>query len=86
MAVVAPHRSIGGILSGEGHDGATGATALRQLGGTLLVSDEATSEHFRMPAAAIARNAVDAVLPLPEISAHLESVIAGAAASHRESV
>jgi two-component system chemotaxis response regulator CheB len=75
MAVVAAHRSIGVILSGEGHDGAAGATVLRRLGGTVLASDKATSTHFRMPAAAIGRGAVDVVLPASQIAERLQSLI-----------
>ena len=39
------------ILSGRGHDGATGATAIHQFGGTVVATDEATSDWFSMPRA-----------------------------------
>jgi two-component system chemotaxis response regulator CheB len=79
MGVAAPRKSIGVILSGSGHDGATGAAVLHQLGGTVVASDEATSTYFAMPSAAIARGATDIVLPLTEIAECLASVIAGVA-------
>jgi two-component system chemotaxis response regulator CheB len=83
MAVVAPRRSIAVILSGTGHDGATGGTALRHLGGIVVASDEATSNRYHMPQAAIARGAVDAVLPLDQIARYVESTLAaGRTARH----
>jgi two-component system chemotaxis response regulator CheB len=79
MGVAVPTKSIGVILSGSGHDGATGATVLHQLGGTVVASDEATSTYFAMPSAAIARGAADIVMPLTEIADYLTSVIGDAA-------
>jgi two-component system chemotaxis response regulator CheB len=57
------------VLSGTGSDGARGAAALKEMGGIVLAQDEATAEYFGMPAAAIARGAVDRVLALDEIAA-----------------
>ncbi|MFG1949255.1 chemotaxis protein CheB [Nonomuraea sp. NPDC048826] len=37
------------VLSGEGSDGATGATAAHRFGGTVIVTDEASTPHFSMP-------------------------------------
>lgn len=60
------------VLSGNGNDGATGAAAVHDFGGTVIASDEATSEVFSMPDAAITRDhIVDFVLPLDEIPALL---------------
>jgi two-component system chemotaxis response regulator CheB len=76
LALVAGSRSIGVVLSGGGSDGATGATALHEFGGLAMASDEATSEHFGMPAAAIARDdAVDYVLPVAEIAEKLVALL-----------
>jgi hypothetical protein len=62
------------VLSGGGHDGATGATAVHQFGGTVLASDELTSEYFSMPQATIERDSVIArIVPLGEIAALLVS-------------
>jgi two-component system, chemotaxis family, protein-glutamate methylesterase/glutaminase len=59
------------VLTGSGVDGAAGAEAVKAAGGTVIAQDEATSEHFGMPGAAIATGAVDTVLPLGEIAAEL---------------
>ena len=62
-------RCLAVVLSGTGIDGAAGSAAVKQAGGTVLAQDEATSEHFGMPGAAILTGAVDHVLPLREIGA-----------------
>jgi two-component system, chemotaxis family, protein-glutamate methylesterase/glutaminase len=62
-------RCLAVVLSGTGIDGAAGAAAVKRAGGTVLAQDEATSEHFGMPGAAILTGAVDQVLPLREIGA-----------------
>lgn len=56
------------ILSGTGIDGAAGAAAVRKAGGHVLAQDEATSEYFGMPGAAILAGGVDDVLPLDGIA------------------
>ena len=60
-------RCLAVVLSGTGIDGAAGAAAVKQAGGSVLAQDEATAEHFGMPGAAILTGAVDRVLPLREI-------------------
>jgi two-component system, chemotaxis family, protein-glutamate methylesterase/glutaminase len=55
------------VVSGSGVDGAEGAAAVHRAGGRVLAQDEATSEHFGMPGAAILAGAVDEVLPLDDI-------------------
>jgi len=62
-------RSMVVILSGSGTDGAEGATAVKEAGGTVIVQDEETAEFFSMPRAAIETGSVDEVLPLPDIAA-----------------
>jgi len=56
LAVVLGHRAIAVILSGGGNDGATGAVAVHDFGGTVFAADEASSTHFAVPAAAIGRD------------------------------
>ena len=56
------------VLSGAGHDGAIGASAVKRLGGRVLACDAATSTIFGMPAAVIDRHVVDMVLPLADIA------------------
>lgn len=56
------------VLSGTGIDGAAGAAAVKRAGGRVLAQDEATSQYFGMPGAAILAGGVDAVLPLDELA------------------
>jgi two-component system chemotaxis response regulator CheB len=56
------------VFSGTGSDGAAGAAALKDAGGVVLAQDEASSEFFGMPAAAIASGAVAEVLALDRIA------------------
>lgn len=67
LALVAAPRSIAVILSGRGADGATGAVAMHDFGGTVIAADKASSAHSEMPEAAIRRGAVDYVLPVGDI-------------------
>jgi two-component system, chemotaxis family, protein-glutamate methylesterase/glutaminase len=63
-----PGHCVAVILSGTGIDGAAGAAAIERSGGTVLAQDEATSEFFGMPGAAILAGGVDQVLPLDRIA------------------
>lgn len=56
------------VLSGTGIDGAAGAAALKQAGGRVFAQDEATSQYFGMPGAAILAGGVDEVLSLDGIA------------------
>jgi two-component system chemotaxis response regulator CheB len=56
------------VLSGTGLDGAAGAAAVKRTGGRVLAQDEATSQYFGMPGAAILAGGVDEVLPLDGIA------------------
>lgn len=67
LAIAVGPAAMAVILSGGGHDGTTGATAVHRLGGAVIATDKATSQNFSMPSAAIGRDAiVDAVVPLPD--------------------
>ncbi len=70
-------RVIAVVLTGTGHDGSMGVTAVKQRGGTVIAQDEASSEFFGMPSAAIRTGVVDFVLALDEIPAALESLVGG---------
>lgn len=75
LALVAARRTIAVILSGRGSDGATGAVAVHDFGGTVIAADKASSAYFGMPEAAIGRDdAVDHVLAVGEIPALLISL------------
>jgi two-component system chemotaxis response regulator CheB len=70
-------RAIAVILTGTGHDGAKGAQAVKRAHGTVIVQDEATSEFFGMPGAAIQAVRVDQILPLDAIAPALEALTGG---------
>jgi two-component system chemotaxis response regulator CheB len=70
-------RAVAVVLTGTGHDGATGAQAVKLAGGTVIVQDESTSEFFGMPKSAMDAGQVDMILPLEAIAPALESLIGG---------
>jgi two-component system chemotaxis response regulator CheB len=77
LAVTCGPRATAVILSGGGHDGATGASAVHRFGGTVLASSEASSERFSMPQAAIERDsAIDQVVSLNMIADRLAAIVA----------
>jgi len=63
--------AVGVILTGMGDDGADGLREMHDAGAYTIAQDEATSVVFGMPKEAIARKAVDAILPLDRIAAML---------------
>lgn len=64
------------VLSGGGHDGATGATAVHALGGRVIAADEASSERFSMPEATIGRDGItDRVIGVDDIAALLQEML-----------
>lgn len=68
-------RAIAVVLTGTGSDGSMGVTAIKKTGGTVIVQDQATSEFFGMPGAAIHTGSTDFILPLNEIAAALVTLI-----------
>jgi two-component system chemotaxis response regulator CheB len=68
-------RAVAVVLTGTGHDGSMGVTAIKQRGGTVIAQDEASSDFFGMPSAAIRTGAVDFVLSLDEIPGALLSLL-----------
>lgn len=63
--------AIAVVLSGSGTDGAMGVQSIAKMGGTVIAQDQATSEFFGMPSAAIRTGAIDSILPLSQIAPEL---------------
>jgi two-component system chemotaxis response regulator CheB len=81
LATALGTRVIAVILSGSGRNGATGATAVHVLGGTVLATDEATSTYFAMPQAAIERDeTVDRIVALDEVAPLLADLVGASSA------
>jgi two-component system, chemotaxis family, protein-glutamate methylesterase/glutaminase len=59
--------AIACVLTGTGSDGAMGASAVRQRGGTVIAEDPELAEFKGMPGAVVAAGVVDFILPLEEI-------------------
>jgi two-component system, chemotaxis family, protein-glutamate methylesterase/glutaminase len=79
LATAAGSRAIAVVLSGGGHDGATGATAVHVCGGTVVATDEASSESYSMPLAAIEReDAVDHIVSLDQVPGTLTALVGAA--------
>ncbi len=75
MAAGYRDRSIAVVLTGTGVDGEMGVRAVKKMGGTVIAQDQATSEYFGMPGAAIKTGCVDQILPLPEIAPTLIKLV-----------
>jgi two-component system chemotaxis response regulator CheB len=67
-AQAAGRNALGVILTGMGADGADGLAEMKEAGARTIAQDEASCVVFGMPKEAIARGAVDDVLPLPRIA------------------
>jgi two-component system chemotaxis response regulator CheB len=63
--------AVGIIMTGMGDDGARGMLEMKQAGAHTVAQDEATSVVFGMPKEAIARGAVDKVLPLGSLASEI---------------
>ncbi len=59
---------LGVVLTGMGYDARRGTEHVRDVGGHVLVQDQATSVVWGMPGAAVEAGTVDAVLPLGELA------------------
>ncbi len=77
VAAAYGERAIAVVLTGPGKDGSMGVTAIKERGGTVIAQDEASSEFFGMPQAAIRTGTVDFVLSLEELPAALQLLVAG---------
>jgi two-component system chemotaxis response regulator CheB len=70
-------RAVACVLTGTGRDGATGVSAVKSRGGTVVVQDPRTAEFSGMPDAAVGTVTVDFVLPLEGIAAVIRELVEG---------
>ncbi len=76
LAVVAGTRVVAVVLSGRGNDAATGATAVRRFGGTVIATEPATATAPAMPEATIHRDSiVNAVVDVDDIAGLLTALV-----------
>jgi len=68
VAVSAGRSAVGVIMTGMGDDGAQGVYEMKEAGAITIAQDEASCVVFGMPREAIARGAIDLVLPLEQIA------------------
>lgn len=69
--------ALGIVLTGMGHDGAAGARAIAEAGGSVIAQDEASSVVWGMPGAAASVGACAAMLPPVGIGETLAKLIKG---------
>ena len=69
--------ALGIVLTGMGHDGAAGARAIAEAGGSMIAQDEASSVVWGMPGAAAALGVCAAVLPPAGIAETVAKLIRG---------
>jgi two-component system chemotaxis response regulator CheB len=67
-------RAIAVVLTGCGQDGAMGVSAIKKMGGTVIVQDQG-AEFQGMPQAAARTGDCDFVLPIEEIAAALVTLV-----------
>ena len=68
-------KAIAVVLTGMDGDGAMGIQAIKKMGGMVIAQDEATSQFFSMPNAAIKTGDVDFILPLDAIASTLLNLV-----------
>jgi two-component system chemotaxis response regulator CheB len=73
-ALVCGNRAVAVVLSGAGSDGARGAAAIEQAGGSVLIESPTTALRPDLPAAALAVTLRATSLPIAELAAKLKGV------------
>lgn len=74
VAVVCKQRAVAVVLSGTGKDGASGVSAIKRMGGTVIAQSADSSDFSGMPMSAVQTGDVDRVLPVEEIADVLVSL------------
>ena len=68
VAISVGSKAVGVIMTGMGDDGAQGLCEMKEAGANTIAQDESSCIVFGMPREAIARGAVNVVVPLEEIA------------------
>lgn len=68
-------RSVAIVLSGTGSDGAVGVRSVREMGGVVMVQDEASARFDGMPHSAMATGMVDFVLSPQDMPSEISRYI-----------
>lgn len=71
VAAVYQQHAIAVVLTGGDGDGSLGVRIIKDLGGTVIAQDRATSQDFSMPESSIETGQVDFILPLDQIAGKL---------------
>lgn len=75
VAATYRERALAVVLTGTGVDASMGVVAIRKTGGKVIAQDEATSEFFGMPSAAIATGCVDWIMPIGKIASAVVALV-----------
>lgn len=73
VAKAAGPNAVGVILTGMGRDGAEGLLAMRRAGAATLAQDEESCVVYGMPKEAVARGAVEEIVPLSRMADVLQA-------------
>ncbi len=68
VASLYKQRAVGVILTGMGHDGSLGITAIKKYHGITIAEDKSTAVVYGMPKSAIELGVVDHVVPLQAVA------------------
>ena len=75
-AAIPDAAAVAVVLTGMMNDGTRGLGPLKRTGAHAIAQDEATSVVWGMPGSAVAAGLVDEVLPLEQIAAGVQAVVA----------
>ncbi len=75
LATAVEGRALGVVLSGMGKDGAIGAKALTEAGGTIFAQDEESSAVWGMPRAVAERGLASVILPPDKLGLRIASLM-----------
>jgi two-component system, chemotaxis family, protein-glutamate methylesterase/glutaminase len=76
LARAAGPKAVGILLTGMGEDGARGLVEMKEAGAFTIAEDETTAVVYGMPAAAVRAGGVSVSLPLDQIAARLQQLVA----------